>query len=796
MSEREIMRGITPVGGRQSPRPNRRYEVLAKDFTSVEQDVPVRLIYGTPKPFAGAQVTPIFGFRNEAVQAESGKGGGKGGSGITGYNYWGSDAIVVGLGPIHRLNKITNGDTEIWSGPVDISSSDVDGKTTLTTTLGTIHFYWGHFWQNPDPLLQTLTIDLGAGPVSVPTPAWRNVAYAVCSDLAFGQQVAPPTLLFHGERWANALPISAHEINGDAVVPEVIYDLLVNELYGAGAVDEVDADNFAEIAEITIAEGLGCSPDYDSTALVREMVGQLLSYIDAYLYIQDGKIRIGLFRQASTVGLPEIGPADLLEEPEPNPTHFEETWNKTVVSFNDRDYDWDETSEDYEDPANAAIVGETVRKTFHFPFVTNRGTAKRLAKLLGIRGGLPTIFWDLVLKPRHRTLLPGDRFVLNYDLLGVGSRVVRVKSVEVGGPAEPQVRVTVQEEQTRSEEHDYQPPEDNFTVPGTLDPNGTGAFGTTSTTPRLAMLPTDLKDGMLDGVLVACDRPDAMTIKGTAYWTWDPGAQGYSSLGTFASFPAKGTLVCWHKVRTTNWLFRIQMASAADYDLLQTLEAGATDLYAVVVGRLVKTVGSVNDEHQVTSIWLAKVRGGRFELVSDAIIDIELEGAAFASDDLMLETAGDDGLFPCLHVYVGRREDFFIYTTNTLAFDRNLANSFADLDKERYIKVPVGNHVNEESLSDVTAVTYDRDDTTMSPNGTFSREWGDAATTGYELVDVEAGAKVFGAETAAYDTIEDLDEALGALAWGTATVTQELVAEHIDTVLGSMAWDGHLYYNE
>lgn len=60
-----------PVGGRQALRPSRKYEILAKDFTSVEQGVPLRLPYGRVR-CAGVQITPIFNFRNEAITTEAG----------------------------------------------------------------------------------------------------------------------------------------------------------------------------------------------------------------------------------------------------------------------------------------------------------------------------------------------------------------------------------------------------------------------------------------------------------------------------------------------------------------------------------------------------------------------------------------------------------------------------------------------------------------------------------------------------------------------------------------------------
>lgn len=72
-SQELVDKGVEPVAGVPPMRPSRKFEILAKDFTSVNQGSPLRVFYGRPKPAAGMQITPIFGFRSEAIQTKSGK---------------------------------------------------------------------------------------------------------------------------------------------------------------------------------------------------------------------------------------------------------------------------------------------------------------------------------------------------------------------------------------------------------------------------------------------------------------------------------------------------------------------------------------------------------------------------------------------------------------------------------------------------------------------------------------------------------------------------------------------------
>lgn len=66
MSQAQVSAGLHPIGGKAQKYPGRKFVIQAKDFTSAEQATPVRVVYGIAR-IAGAYITPIFGFRSEAV---------------------------------------------------------------------------------------------------------------------------------------------------------------------------------------------------------------------------------------------------------------------------------------------------------------------------------------------------------------------------------------------------------------------------------------------------------------------------------------------------------------------------------------------------------------------------------------------------------------------------------------------------------------------------------------------------------------------------------------------------------
>jgi hypothetical protein len=387
----------------------------------------------------------------------------------------------------------------------------------------------------------------------------------------------------------------------------------------------------------------------------------------------------------------------------------------------------------------------------------------------------------------------------SYDKFGILTRTVRVKKVTRGGPLSPDVRVTVQEEETRDSANDYQTPAENFAVPGTVDGNGEGLFPPVTVTPRLSWLPDELKTGggirgvPTDGLLVAINRANAYNISGNVWGSWntDPGFKLVDR--PFTSFPAAGSLIAFHRINSTRWWLRVQMETDTDYEMLQALIETSPDTFCVVGRRNVRTVGIIKSEHQVLSPWLKVVNGGYSNQFSANTWDIEVQGAFFGTDDLRLEGASADGYFPCTHVFFGRQTDFFIYS-GTFAFESMAPNDRRDTDLKRYIRVPVATHTSEQAPTDATPVSYDRDDTTMCADGTFSQEWGAAGETTYEMLNVEGGIKVYGTSSASYPNVADIDRALGAILYGTAATDQALVGDDIDTVLGAMISDGHLYY--
>jgi len=656
----------------------------------------------------------------------------------------------------------------------------------------------------------------GGGGASATATVKAGVVTAITIVSGGSGYISAPAVSFSGGGGSGAAAVATlfHEINGDAILPEVFYDLLTNKLYGAG-IDPANliTQKFLDGANQIVAENLGVSPVIDQNDDMRAVVGKLLQYIDGIFYLDQGAIAFKLVRKESTSGLLSISESDFIDEPKPDNKGFADTWNFTLLKFTDRNNKWEQGIETYDDAANSAVVAESVPKELNFAFITRRDAAKVVAKNVGIKGGLPPMFWNVRLLPRHAGIKPGQLLFFSYAKRGIVSRLARCMEVIVGGPSSPEVEVNLMEEMTRDVSHDYTPPADAFEVAPRIGGDGTANFDVLGVSPRLLILPGALKAGKADGWLTAMNRPDRTADSNKTFWTFDETKKAYQQVDTRLNFPIKGELLAWWKFRTnSSWLLRIKFPQSFDFDALGNLAANAPEFFFVAARRIVRETGSIQDEHQVDGLWCQKIESGYLWPVNSVVWDLEVSAAAaFGSLPLLLETIANPGNYPTLHCYLGRRDDFAIVTSDTINFERPGPNApdlgsivshgspvlKYDTDLKRIVKVTVANFSKEQQLSDALAVSYDRDDPAMCAAGTFSTTWGAKALTGYELFDNSGGGRVDpGVEDGDYSNISDLDEALGATFDDLANDQQALLSESIDLVLGYMVQNNSLIYSD
>lgn len=683
----------------------------------------------------------------------------------SGYEYYASFAQVICMGPVDKLHAIYASGEKIWEGPVDVSEADEGGRAYLTTKLGPVHFYFGTATQTaPEQAMSLLKIDYGSGAEQATALTLPGVCYAIMSHLHFGSQTTPPVMVFEVERNPEHLALTAHSVSDDGLVPEIVYDLLTNEVYGCGIpADDIDSTSFIAACETTLADGVGLGVLADESTDARTLIGQLLAYVDGYLYVEAGKIKIGLVRGLSAgelAALPVLNESDLIEEPEPSNTGLSDTWGRTLVTFTDRDNGWEDSAEAFEDMTSYETLGRRVDKVFSFPYVRQREIAKRLAAQIGSRSAVPDVLWNLTLSPGRRTLHVGDHFKLTYAKLGITAKVLRVTEIRHGSHEDPAVNLVAIEVNAADLGNLYVPSSDQDYVPPVVDDDGTDAFPFTSLTPRCMILPSDLRDGKADGFLLVAGQEAKNNLGYTPHLAIESPYTTYTAMAKQTKFPVAGEVVWWRIVTGSTVLVRV-LFSEDDSDRFGDMVDSGYEVYCVTGRRTASEAGDPSDVHELLGMWGQRRRGARCEQISATVWEVTVDFAKYSTTAPAYETFSATGDFPTEAIYFGRKSAFVIHADDDLQFERAAGNGDNDPDWIRNIKAQVYAKGSTQALEDAPIAAYRAKDTTMNASGTYLPDWGLRAPPYSEAVDRALGASF-------YADIDDpalveIDSAIGGL---------------------------------
>ncbi len=600
--------------------PTRSIYIPAKEIVSASRPEPIPLFYGTINR-SFTQIVPVYDIVTSQKKG-SGKGGKAGGSGQTQYNFsWGG---VIGWGPAYKLTKIFNVDKVVWDDGIDFSVDTPDtaenGYTiNLTGELnGTIRFYpgvsSGSYTQAQDPDYTAFSMDYGTGtPVNVELGAYKKLIHFVADSIDMEGQTSPANLKFEITRLPVSdtplnyvLPTASTHIynNTDAYIPEIIYDLLSNQDYGAG-ISGLDTASFAAAQDTLVTEeatGLftAVSPEWDSFTSPRQAVGDLLRIIDGSLKEENGTISLVLHRSAGASSQLTIDMSNLLAEPKIDNSLHEDVWNYTIVNFENRDNQYGDDSYAFDDLASFNILNQRIEKEINYNGIKKYEVAATVATREGINGGTPkTIYTAECMPSVADTLQQGEYASLNYTPLGI-NQLCRVVQVTRGGNQNLESRIKLLAVQD-TDVSKFIPPAVQDSVSGLVDQNGKTDFEIDTFVPYVAYAPTGMHtNGSWNlNTIVTGQKPGINTLR-VLYYSVAYGEAGSGLNATTKSpieateFPGKMEILWWIRGEDNRAVLRVKWDSQDDYNQFNTqYEANNDSSYLWVMQRRYDNRGSL-----------------------------------------------------------------------------------------------------------------------------------------------------------------------------------------------------------
>lgn len=304
------------------------------------------------------------------------------------YDWYISWATAFGAG-VDKIHAIRWEDCTVYSSPVTYDAiTHPDGYATLSTTKGTVRFYFGKDNRVADPHI-TAVVTAKEAADNKRIPILRHTAYAVFEQNKTGLNNRIPQITFKltrvpqcpiDETLAAGLSATYRMSSTEANPVHVLAEIATNTEWGGGIpLDKIDWASWNDVAEICASENRYVSGKLDQLQSFDEIASQLLYHMDAFLIRRDGQYVLSAPRQNYSLSNVTVVARNDISDAEIIPCDMTQVINFLSVEYTDAGKDYITASFPLTDAGHALIVDNTRRETLKLPLFTSAARARSIA---------------------------------------------------------------------------------------------------------------------------------------------------------------------------------------------------------------------------------------------------------------------------------------------------------------------------------------------------------------------------------------------------------------------------------
>lgn len=514
-------------------------------------------------------------------------GGGKsGGAGSTTYDYYGTLAGGLCVGPVDALVSIILNGKEVWPGgtawavgvtyTAGVGIFVFNGQSWTPTTThvstnlnapgssagywteyvfarssadyndfsitaddgtfyGVIRLYWGTQTQTVDPLLMSTGNNKGDQ-----HPDYKGICYVILKDFLFGQEIqsGPNTEFILRKKCGQTIVtggpagITDGQVNVAAAAVEILTD---KNLIGQPT-SVIDSTSFNAVAALCDAQPLltGCSVLLDTSETLRAVLQRLMDMIDGYSRFNPTTkcIEIGVFQHGVTPGTYTTLTEDALASaPKLATNSWQETKSRATVNYPSRQFNYQQVSDKADDSRLFTILGQVREQMLDRPYICRPDQAVLHGReTLRVIGHAVTTCDVAVRRELARSIRAGSYVFLDIDLEPNANSVYaffRVVSRKI--PSTGPITLSLVSENTLAPI-----PFANGAAQNLI--SGINVPAVTSL--RIVEVPTEL-GGQRGSIVTLVQRPSSLINGCQVYFDTSSGGT-FPLLGTFNGFAARG----------------------------------------------------------------------------------------------------------------------------------------------------------------------------------------------------------------------------------------------------------------
>jgi len=514
-------------------------------------------------------------------------GGGKSGGAGTTYDYYGTIACGVCIGPVDALVSIILDGQEVWpqgtpwtvglaivagnlyvydaqtwvcttnhtASQANAPGSGLEGWTEYTfargsaayndfsittsdgTYYGVLRFYWGTAAQTVDPNLEAANNDAGQT-----HPPYAGVCYIVLINFLLGQEIQSAPNVEVVVRKAPTQSVvtggPAGLTDGQANPAAVVADILTNENCIGLPAAALDATSFNAVATACDSNPTlyGISALIDANETLRSVLEKITNTLDGFVRFNPatGLIEMGIYQHGVTPGsYVTLTEDDLTEVPKLKSTSWQGTYSRATVRYPDRQINYQTTSLHADDPRAWTVLKSVREMNLDRPYICRQTQALNHGhETLRVIGHAQLTGTLKVRREFARNCKAGGYVLLDVDIEPNNFTVyqffrITKRTIPMTGPMTLDIMA------------------DNTLAAIPWPSASAPVFAATSTVPaitnfRILEVPTILS-GSKGAIIALCQRPSALVIGCQIFFDTSTGGT-FPLLGAFTGFAAKGVL--------------------------------------------------------------------------------------------------------------------------------------------------------------------------------------------------------------------------------------------------------------
>ncbi|UWQ90399.1 VWA domain-containing protein [Rhodobacteraceae bacterium M382] len=228
----------------------------------------------------------------------------------------------------------------------------------------------------------------------------------------------------------------------------IVRECLTNSAWGLGYGDADIGASFNGAADTLFTEGFGLSLLWQRESTIEDFIADILSHIDAYLYVdrRSGRWELRLIRDDfDPATLPIFDESNVVDWGELGRREAADQINSVTVKFSDARTD-QTGSVSVTDTALVQLMGQVISTTVDYPGIRFESLAVRVAER-DLRGlSAPLLSGEITVSRAGSDLDPGDVIILDSDRKGLDALVVRVVEIDHGDGRANGVRLRIVED--------------------------------------------------------------------------------------------------------------------------------------------------------------------------------------------------------------------------------------------------------------------------------------------------------------------------------------------------------------